>query len=272
MNNNKQYALITGAGQGLGLAFAKELASRKIPVLLVALRGEGLLETCKKITKDYGVDAQYFEADLTKTEDIEKLSDWVLQNFKLFVLVNNVGMGHSGEFGDANLKILDAMILLNVRATTLVTHHLLPAIKENNPGYILNISSMASFSPFGYKSVYAASKVYIEYFSKGLHRELKRQGVYVSSAHPGPMNTNPEVAKRIRSQNFIGRMGVKTPEEVAHVAIRRLFNKQRFILIGNANIFQWLMMKLLPKRLIISMVTEGVKQEIENSKSKKQKS
>lgn len=264
----EKYALVTGAGKGLGLAFARELASRKIPVILVSMPGEGLDESCKKIKNEFGVDARYFEGDLTQPSEIEKMGHWVAENFKLFVLVNNVGLGHSGEFATTNIKILDTMVLLNVRATTLVTHQLLPVLKQNTPAYILNISSMASFSPFGFKAVYAASKVYIEYLSKGLHRELKSQGIIVSTAHPGPMNTNPDVAARIKNQNIIGRMGVKDPEEVAKGAISLLFSRHRFILVGFANYFQWLMMKIIPHRLLISMLTFGVKREMKGKGTK----
>lgn len=261
----KGYALVTGAGKGLGLAFARELASRKIPVLLVSLPGEGLKDICETIKADYGVDARYFEANLTSFDDIDKLGEWVEQNFELHTVINNVGLGSSGAFEETSIRLVDTMILLNVRATTLVTHRLLPALRKNRPAFVMNISSMASFSPFGYKSVYAASKVYIEYFSKGLHRELKKEGIHISTAHPGPMNTNPDVAERIKNQNFIGRMGVKNPDEVAKISLDRMFDRQRFIIVGNANIFQWLMMKLLPKRLVITMVTYGVKREMANN-------
>src|SRR5699024_12447816 len=79
----------------------------------------------------------------------------------------------------------DLMIQLNVTAPTLLTHQLLQNLQKQEAAYILNISSLAAFSPIGYKTVYPASKVFIHSFSRGLNQELKedRKSTRLNSSH-----------------------------------------------------------------------------------------
>lgn len=256
------YAVITGAGQGLGKAFAEDLAARGYNVILVSLPGEGLDEVCRRLEEKYGIKADHFEGDLTHTHDIEILARWLEDRYRVSILINNAGFGGSGEFDTSDLEGLDRMILLNVRATTWITHKLLPLMRRNKHCYILNVSSMASFSPIAYKAVYAASKVYVEYLSKGLNKEFKKRGVHISSVHPGPMHTNAAVTDRIRRQSKFGRLGVETPSYIAHTAINRMFNKTSLIVIGKGNRFHWALMKTLPRRLVITLLSYGMKKEI----------
>lgn len=87
-------------------------------------------------------------------------------------------------------------------ATSLLTHQLLPNLQKSSKAYVLNVSSLAAFSPIGYKTVYPASKAFIHSFSRGLYQELKDTNVFVSVVNPGPMKTNAEVSRRIEEQGF----------------------------------------------------------------------
>jgi uncharacterized protein len=256
------YAVITGAGKGLGLAFAENLSKRGHNVILVSLPGENLEEQCRKLETDYGISAAFYEADLTKTGEIDNLADWISKQYSVDILINNAGFGGSGEFGEEDILNIDSMILLNVRATTWLIHKMLPLLNRHNDSYVLNVSSMASFSPIGYKSVYAATKVYIEYLSRGLNIELRKKGVHISSVHPGPMPTNEEVRNRIRKQSGFGKLGTEEPAYIAAKAIDRMFRRNSQMVIGKGNRFHWALMKTLPRRLVIALLSNGVKKEI----------
>lgn len=263
MNSKRnEYAVITGAGKGLGKAFSHDLAQRGYNVILVALAGEYLQELCAEITDLYHVDAVPFEADLTSTLEIERLTEFVRNKYRISILINNAGYGGSGEFDNSDLDGLDKMILLNVRATTWLTHKLMPELRKNKDCYVLNVSSMASFSPFAYKAVYSASKVYIEFLSKGLNKEFKQRGVHISSVHPGPMRTNPEVTQRIENQARLAKMTVLSPEYVAKSSVDRLFKRTSVIIIGKSNRVMWALMKTLPRRFVMSLLSYGMKKEI----------
>ena len=259
------YAVITGAGKGLGLAFAEELASRGFNLILVALPQDNLAGLSAQIASKFKVDVQYYEVDLTQTSQIQDLARWIEEKYKIYILINNAGFGGSGQFDTADLTGLDTMILLNVRATTWMMHKLIPLLKKQPESYILNVSSMASFSPFAYKAVYSASKVYVEFIGKSLNKEFKKQGVHISTVHPGPMRTNAEVSNRIKAQSIIGRMGVEDPDYVAKTAIDRLFKKRSSIVIGKGNRLAWALMRALPRKLVMSLLSYGMRKEISRS-------
>ncbi len=255
------FALVTGASRGLGKAFANELAKARINVLMVALPNDGLPELCESIKNNYNVKCHYFETDLTEQESISELVTWALNNFRINILINNAGMGGSKEFEHAETEYLDNIISLNIRALTHITHKFLPELKTHKQSYILNVASMASFSPIGYKTIYPASKVFVLYFSRGLYQELKGTGVFVSVLHPGPMKTNLHVTKRINQQGIFGRIGLLTPEYVAEKALIKLFNHNSLIILGWLNHLSWLIMKTIPTSIRLPIITKRVKRE-----------
>ncbi|MHC1706335.1 MAG: SDR family NAD(P)-dependent oxidoreductase [Bacteroidales bacterium] len=261
-SNPGNYALITGASQGLGRAIALELASRNINVLLVALKDEGLPELCKEIRRNYKVDAQFYEADFKERNSVYEVAGWAMNYQKVFMLINNAGLGGSCAFDQASPEYLDSIIQVNVRATSMLTRLLLPELRNNEKAYILNVASMASFSPFAFKTVYPASKAFVYSFSRGLHEELKGSNVFVSVIHPGPIKTNPEVTARIEKQGFFGKMGLVSVERLAQISVTQLFKRDSLILPGLLNKLNWVMMILLPNAWKLPLLSRVVKREI----------
>ncbi len=257
------YALITGASKGLGKALAFELAGRKINVLLISLPGEGLSYLCEQIKDEFGVKSDYLEADLTKKEDISRITGWVSANYKVDILINNAGVGGTMVFDKSGIDYLENIINLNIRALVLLTRQLLPGLRTHHNAYVLNVSSMLSFSPIGYKTIYPASKSFIYYFSRGLNEELKGSGISVSVLHPGPMRTNVDVRKRIRRQGFFGKMGLCSVEEVAATAVRRMFKRKPVIVPGFGNYINWFLLKALPDSIKTSVLSNKVRREIQ---------
>lgn len=258
---NEKYALVTGASQGLGRAFATDLARRGIHVLMTALPGEDLGAFSAWLGDRYDVFTDFLECDLTDITEIDRLTDWA-KAYPLYILINNAGLGGTAAFESAGASLINDIILVNVRATAMITHQLLPTLKARTPAWILNVSSMASFSPIGYKTVYPASKVFIQHFSRGLFEELRGTGVFVSVVHPGPMKTNQDCRTRIHRQGLIGRVGLVAPESLAHRTITRLFKKDSLILVGWMNKINWLLMKTVPIWIRLPLITQVVKREI----------
>ena len=256
-----KFALVTGASQGLGRAFATELARRGIHVLMTALPGENLGVFSASLSRRYGVFTDYLECDLTDITEITRLTDWA-RTYPLYLLINNAGLGGTAAFESAGSALINNIILVNVRATAMITHQLLPTLKAQGSSWILNVASMASFSPIGYKTVYPASKVFVQHFSRGLFQELRGSGVFVSVVHPGPMYTNADCRMRIRRQGILGKIGLITPETLAHRAITRLFKKDSLILVGWMNKVNWLLMATVPVWIRLPLVTLIVKREI----------
>src|SRR5690606_15313804 len=113
-------------------------------------------------------------------------------NFNIDMLINNAGLGGDLPFLEASPDYIEDIILLNTYALAMLTRLLLTNLINQKRAYILNIASLAAFSPMPYKTVYPASKAFVYSFSRGLDAELRGTGVTVSVAHPGGMRTNAE--------------------------------------------------------------------------------
>lgn len=259
---NSSFAVITGASQGLGKAFAFELARLGRNVVLVSLPGQGLKHVVTAIQEKYSVKVAFYETDFACNENILELCQWLNSNFSIDILINNAGVGGTTRFADVDVNYIETIIQVNVKATAILTHQLLPNLKKQHCSYILNVSSIAAFTPVGYKTVYPASKVFVHYFARGLRAELKDSNVCVSVIHPGAMATNPEIVSRIEKQGFIGRLTLLKPEKVAQLAIARLLKKDSVIVLSHLT---WLVSKLLPEWLSLYLMTGIVKREINNS-------
>jgi uncharacterized protein len=260
MKNKKNlYALVTGAGQGLGKAFVTELAKRGINIILVSLPEENLAGLATETARNYSVDTVFYETDLSLGTNVMALADWVNRNFEVFLLINNAGMGGSKHFLEASPDYINKIIQVNVAATSLLTRQLLKNLIEQPQSYILNVSSMAAFSPMGYKTVYPASKSFVHSFSRGLNAELRGTSVFVSVVNPGAMKTSREITERIEKQGVWGKLTLLDPQKVAHKCINGLFRKDSVIMV---NPFCWFFLSLIPVWIKLPMLTQSVRREL----------
>ncbi|REC50150.1 SDR family NAD(P)-dependent oxidoreductase [Chryseobacterium pennipullorum] len=260
MDTKESYAVVTGASQGLGKAFAENLARKNINVILVSLPGQNLKELCGELEQTYHIKCHYYETDLSVHENVMNLTEWLNGSFDIHILINNAGLGGTKKFTEATPDYINTILQVNVAATSLITHQLLPNLLKQPKAYILNVSSMAAFSPIGFKTVYPASKTFIHSFSRGLHEELKGTSVFVSVVNPGAMKTNTEVCKRIEKQGFWGKLTLLNPDKVASYSIRQLLKKDSVIMV---NPISWLVMKILPIWIKLPLMTQAIKREIE---------
>jgi len=262
IGTGSSFALITGASRGLGKEIARELALKNFNLLLVSLKDEGLPELSSEMETKYGVKVYYLEADLSESQAVFQVTAWALSKGPVSILVNNAGIGGTSAFDEASTEYIDNIIQLNIRATSLLTRLILPELKCQKQAYILNVASMASFSPIAYKTVYPASKAFIWSFSRGLYEELKDSGVFVSVIHPGPMRTNSDVIKRIEKQKFFGRMGVVTTEKIAKIAVNNLLKHDSLIIPGFINKLNWLMIQIVPVWLRLNLLSRIIRREL----------
>jgi short-subunit dehydrogenase len=135
---------------------------------------------------------------------------------------------------------------------------------KNNRAHIINISSLLSQYPVAYKTVYPASKAFIYSFSLGLREELKNSPVKVSVALPGGMLTNKDVSLRLQRENWIAQAAILSPEEVAQTILDQAFRGKKVIIPGLINKFFWGLMKVIPCRLGIPLLSDIYRKEISN--------
>jgi short-subunit dehydrogenase len=269
MNNKteRQFVLITGASCGLGKELAIECARRGMNLLLTALPNENISRLGEGFSHKYGVQVCTFEADLTNPEELKKLATSIAENYEVNMLINNAGLGGAKTFVEAAPEYVEQIVMLNVYALVLLTRYLLPNLKrQKKNAYILNIASMASFSPMPYKTVYPASKAFVYSFSRGLDAELKGTGVSVSVAHPGGMKTNSEVTRSIENYNRLIRSTTLSVEKVAQICINCLLKRKRIIIPGFLNKVSWMLLRIVPLWMRLGIMRSSIRKDIELKK------
>jgi short-subunit dehydrogenase/uncharacterized protein (DUF2062 family) len=241
------YTLITGASSGLGKELAIACAREKRNLLLVALPGQNLIFLCRRLEMEYGILAQGFEMDLTDRKVIERFAERILGRYRVNFLINNAGTGGTQLFEDSTVDYLDRIILLNIRAVAILTRLMIPELKKHPESRIMNISSMAAFSPIPFKTVYPASKAFVSSFSRSLNIELKGTGVKVIAVHPGPIMTNPDVTRRILSQGSAGKLGLLMGAEIAKISLKAFGGNRTVVVPGLGNKFCLFLIRFVPE-------------------------
>ncbi len=247
---NKNYSLITGASEGFGKALALDCASRKMNLVLVALPGPELYYLADFIKRNFRVDVIAIEKDLSNEQNCIALFEEVsAMHLRINMLINNAGIGSTMLFSEGSIQMYQKQIKLNIMATTLVTRLFVDTLKKNSPAHILNVGSLSCFFFLAKKQVYGGTKSYIYFFSKSLRRELRPAGIQVSVVCPGGMNTNTSVIMVNRSGNWLARMSVMNPEDVAPIALDGLLKGKEVIIPGKVNKFFLLLNSLIPSFL-----------------------
>ena len=220
-----QVAVVTGGSLGIGKSIAVLYAQEGADVVIISRKEEALKEVCKlnpqKIT--------YVAGDITQTESIKKLFEYVKNKFgKLDILVNNAGWCPVQPLKDLKIEDYDKAFNLDVRALVNVTIEFLPLILKAK-GNIINLSTVGATHRGPNLSMYLGAKAAVENFTRCWALELAKDGVRVNAIAPGAIETNiwnvtdlsPEDAKKHKEsmEKMIpcGRFG--QPEEVANVAL-----------------------------------------------------
>lgn len=186
----REVALITGASAGLGALFARELASAKRDVVLVARRRDRLESLAAELRARHSITALALQADLQDPGTPARLVDELAAHgCTVDLLVNNAGFGLRGEFATLERERQLGVVDLNVRAVVDLTHRLLPPMLARRRGGILNVASTAAFQAGPYMAVYYATKAFVLSWSEALHEELRPRGISVSALCPGPTAT-----------------------------------------------------------------------------------
>ena len=178
-------ALVTGASSGIGEAMVELLAAVEIPTIVVARRRDRLEELAARHAC-----VTVLAADLTVPDELRAVAARVADTTNpIDLVVNNAGFGTSGEFFELDADRLDREVQLNVAALTRISRAALGAMVPRRRGYLLNVSSVASFQSAPKLAVYAATKAYVTSLTEALHEEVRGTGVHVTALCPGLTRT-----------------------------------------------------------------------------------
>ena len=177
-------ALITGATSGIGLAFARTLASRGHDIVLVA-RDRERLDLVAAELRGHRVQVEVLAADLADRSQLAGVEDYIRAH-PIEILVNNAGFGVPQRFSTGDLDAEQQMLDVLVTAVMRLTHAAVPGMVARGSGAVLNVSSVAGWITGG---TYSASKAWVTVFSESLALELAGTGVHVTAVCPGFTHT-----------------------------------------------------------------------------------
>jgi uncharacterized protein len=253
----QKIALITGASGGIGEEFARQLADRRVNLVLVARRLDKL-ETLRDtlMARQPEIHIDVIQTDLSVPGAAAKLSEEVTQlGRRIDILINNAGVGLHGDFAGQDLDENVAQIQLNCGALVELTGRFLPAMIEGRHGLVINVASTAAFQPTPTMAIYGATKAFVLSFTEALWQEVKGTGVRVLALCPGATDT--EFFART-GKDFMTR-GRQTPKEVVDTALRAVERSTPTVVSGRVNAVLSSGYRIAPRRLLLSIAKQVVK-------------
>ena len=226
--------LITGSAQGIGRAIALRFVKEGAKIALNDIEAQKEnLEKVKKEIEKLGGKANYYFADVSKYEDVERMVQDIQKDFgKLDVLVNNAGICADRTLAKMTKEEWQKVIDIDLTGVFNCTKAALPLIIQNQ-GKIINISSLVGLRGNFGQTNYAAAKAGIIGFTKSLAKEVGRFGVTVNAIAPGFIETSltqnlpPQVVETVKKFTPLGRFG--KPEEVASLVFFLASDEANFI-------------------------------------------
>ena len=189
---NTQVILITGASRGIGAALAEVLASNYSGVRLVlASRNQSLLEVVATKCRQHGAEVLVVPTDLSQVEQVQVLAEKAIKYYgRVDILINNAGYGQMGPVELIPPAAAQEQFAVNFHAPLILSQALMPKMRSQGGGKIINVSSLGGRVPFPTAGMYSCSKFALEALSDVMRMELKTFKIQVSVIEPGPVVTD----------------------------------------------------------------------------------
>jgi len=225
-------AIITGGGSGIGLATARAFCKEGAKVILFGRRKEKLVAAANEL----GDSVLFVQGDMTKNDDLDKLINKTLNNFKgIDILVNSAGLFNGAPLHEISDSQWDEMMDINIRSVFQLTRRVLPTMMAQNSGSIVHISSILGLIAVPEVAAYNVSKGALNQFSRSIAVEYGSYGIRSNSICPGLIETdmtaelmkNASLMQEWSKEYPIGRFG--KPEDVASACLFLASDESSFI-------------------------------------------
>src|SRR3954468_13705 len=220
-NIEGKVVVITGASSGLGEAAAKHLSELGATVVLGARRADRIEKLAKEI-QDNGGQALAISMDVTQRDQVKKLVDSAVEQFgRVDVVLNNAGVMPLSPMDRLNVDEWDRMIDVNIKGVLNGIAAVLPYMKEQKSGQIINTSSVAGHKIFSGSAVYSATKFAVRALTEGLRMDVKAYNIRTTIVCPGAVKTEllehiTDANVRQANEDYVGAVGI-SPDSFARV-------------------------------------------------------
>ncbi|HEV3354690.1 MAG TPA: SDR family NAD(P)-dependent oxidoreductase [Acidimicrobiales bacterium] len=220
-----KWALVTGGSEGVGAAWASEIAARGVNLVLVARRKEVLEAKAAELQDEHGVDVRVQSLDITAPDVVDRLQE-LTSGLELGLVVHNVGsvQRNHGWFLDDTVDVTIKTIEVNCMAPAKLAHAFLPAMKERGRGGFVIMGSLAGMAGQPFEAVYSGAKAFGQVFAEALWNELREHGVDVVSVPLGGTRT-----EALSAAGILEGLDLPTGEEVVTESIEHLADGPVFV-------------------------------------------
>lgn len=230
--------VVTGGASGIGRAIAEKTASLGAISILADIDEKNGQETAQKI-EEQGGKAKFIKTDVTATQSVRELVDTAKELGPIHFLVNSAGLQTYGTVETTTEEVWDQTLSVNLKSMYITAHEIIPEIRRNGGGAIVNISSLQGIRSQKNVLAYATSKAGAIALTRCMGLDYAAEGIRTNCICPGSVDTpllrfgaskhgdTEEVLKSWGSQHPIGRIG--TPNEIAETAMFLLSPASGFI-------------------------------------------
>ncbi len=231
LNLKGKVAIITGARRGIGKGIALKLAKEGAIVAVSDISKKD----CEEVVKEIG-GGLALKMDITSEEDIKAAIKAAMKKFgRIDILVNNAGIYIQEELDKMETSAIDKTLAVNLRGAILCARNVIPAMKSQNYGKIVNIASIAGFVGFNLSSVYCATKGALIAITKELAIDLGKYKINVNAVAPGVIETDmtkslladEKIKAGLLARVPLGRVG--KPEDIANAVAFLVSDESEYI-------------------------------------------
>lgn len=229
-------ALITGASSGIGATYADRLAKRGYDLVLVARDATRLKTLAERLQDETGVKITVLPADLTRSEDLARVEDFIRATPQISLLINNAGASLKAGFENSDADAIGNLITLNVTSVARLSRVAFDGLIKHKDGAIINIASVMALTPELQSAVYSATKAFVLTFSQTLQFEMAERGLYVQAVLPAATRT--EIWER-SGKNIDEVLGVMEVGELVDAALLGFDRKEKITIPPLQDEKQW---------------------------------
>lgn len=260
MNLKQKYgntAIIAGASEGIGAAFATQLAEEGIDLILIARRMAPLQLLADSLIIKYKINVTCLPLDLSDQDAAEKIRTELL-NREINILIYNAALSYIGAFVENSIDNQSKAAIVNMITPMNLVRTFGEQMLAKKKGAVILMSSLAGLQGSGFLTVYASTKAFNRVLAESLWYEWKNSGVDIIACVAGATST-PGYIKSNPGKTSLFAPRVLLPEEVAGECLARLGKVPSFITGKGNRIASFIMQKILPRKMAVNIMGDTTK-------------